>query len=454
MINIFTKIESNVRSYCRSFPVVFTKSVEHEVFDSNGNVYIDFLSGAGSLNYGHNNPCLKQELIDYIQQDGISHSLDLHTEAKRKFLECFNEIILKPRNLDYKVMFPGPTGTNAVEAAMKLARKATGRKTIVHCKKSFHGVTLGSLAVTDNPKFRNVSGVPLTNTYSIPFVCKFDETAKELDSFVPILNSLDAEGKKPAAIILETVQGEGGINVANSSWLKKLFEYAKEHKILVIVDDIQAGCGRTGTFFSFERAGLKPDLVCLSKSISGYGTPMSLVLISPDNDLWEAGEHNGTFRGNNLAFVTAAAALSKYWKTDEFENLIKAKGEFITQRLEEIVARYPKLNGKHRGLGFMQGIACASTEIPGKVSLAAFERGLIVETAGHKGEVIKLLPPLTIDSEALAKGIDILEDAIYSVLLEEEQSQSFYEVANYTNCTNQEATKIKSPQVDVYKAKF
>ncbi len=416
MINIFTKIESNVRSYCRSFPVVFTKSIRHQIFDSNGNVYIDFLSGAGSLNYGHNNPRLKQVLIDYIQQNGISHSLDLHTEAKGQFLKCFDEIILKPRNLDYKVMFPGPTGTNAVEAAMKLARKVTGRKTIIHCKNSFHGVTLGSLSVTANPKYRKVSGNPLTNTYSIPFVCQFDQTVQELDSFRPILNSLDIN-EKPAAIILETVQGEGGINVANLSWLEKLFQYAQEQNILVIVDDIQAGCGRTGTFFSFERARLKPDLICLSKSISGYGTPMSLVLIRPDIDLWKAGEHNGTFRGNNLAFITASAALCEYWRTNEFETQVKAKGDFVTQRLEQIVTRYPRLNGKHRGLGLMHGIAYASSQTAEQISCAAFERGLIVETAGHQGEVLKLLPPLTIDSEALAKGLDILEEAIESVLL-------------------------------------
>ena len=422
MIDIFTKIESNVRSYCRSFPVVFTKSKEHQIFDANGNVYIDFLSGAGALNYGHNNPCFKQALIDYIQHDGISHSLDMYTEAKSQFLECFDEIILKPRHLDYKVMFPGPTGTNAVEAAMKLARKATGRQTIIHCENSFHGVTLGSLSVTANLKYRKASGVPLTNTYSIPFVSQSDQLGQEIDSFITILSSLNIQGQKPAAIILETVQGEGGINVANLFWLKKLFRYTREQDILLIVDDIQAGCGRTGTFFSFERAGLKPDLVCLSKSISGYGTPMSLVLIRPEIDLWETGEHNGTFRGNNLAFITASAALCKYWKTDEFETEVKAKGKILTQSLENIVTRYPKLNGTHRGVGAIQGIACPSSQIAQGISSAAFERGLIVETAGPQGEVLKLLPPLTIDLEALTKGLNILEEAIEFVLSVEEQS--------------------------------
>lgn len=424
MTNIFTEIESNVRSYCRSFPVVFTESRGHQIFDTHGNVYIDFLSGAGALNYGHNNPCLKQPLSDYIHKDGISHSLDMYTAAKGAFLECFHEIILKPRNLDYKVMFPGPTGTNAVEAAMKLARKATDRQTIVHCENGFHGMTLGSLSVTANPKYRKAPGVPLGDTYSIPFVCQFNQSAPEIASFVDILEALNNEGKKPAAIILETVQGEGGINVADFYWLQALFRYTREHNILTIVDDIQVGCGRTGTFFSFERAGLTPDLVCLSKSISGYGTPMSLVLIRPDLDIWEAGEHNGTFRGNNLAFITAAAALREYWKTDDFETEVRAKGDFLAQRLEQIMTEYPKLNARRRGVGAIQGLACANGQVAEQISRAAFERGLIVETAGRQGNVLKLLPPLTIEVEALGKGLDILEEAIAFVLSDEGQRTS------------------------------
>ncbi|MEM9008647.1 MAG: diaminobutyrate--2-oxoglutarate transaminase [Cyanobacteria bacterium P01_F01_bin.86] len=415
--DIFTQIESSVRSYCRSFPVVFTESRGHQIFDADGNAYIDFLSGAGALNYGHNHPSLKQSLINYIQNNGISHSLDMYTAAKGAFLECFNEIVLKPRKLDYKVMFPGPTGTNAVEAAMKLARKVTGRQTVVHCENGFHGMTLGSLSVTANPKYRKASGVPLENAYAIPFVCQFNPSAPAINSFHSILSDLTAEGKKPAAIILETIQGEGGINVASFDWLKELFRYAKAHNILIIVDDIQVGCGRTGTFFSFERAGLTPDLVCLSKSISGYGTPMSLVLIRPELDIWEAGEHNGTFRGNNLAFVTAAAALREYWRTDDFSVDIQAKGDFMARRIEQMTENYPKLNAHRRGVGAIQGLACPSGQVAQHISRTAFDRGLIIETSGRQGEVIKFLPPLTIDVESLSKGLDILEESIAFALL-------------------------------------
>lgn len=415
--DVFSQIESNVRSYCRSFPVLFNEAQGTQIFDRQGKAYLDFLSGAGALNYGHNNPHLKQPLLDYIRADGISHSLDMYTAAKRTFLECFDELILRPRKLDYKVMFPGPTGTNAVEAAMKLSRKVTGRPTIVHCQNGFHGMTLGSLSVTANPKYRQAPGTPVENTAAIPFVCQFDPATPAVDSFLPTLTALEREGRKPAAILLEMVQGEGGINVAAFRWLKALFDYAHAKGILTIVDDIQAGCGRTGTFFSFERAGITPDLVCLSKSISGYGTPMSLVLIRPDLDIWEAGEHNGTFRGNNLAFITGAAALCQYWKTDELMIAVQIKGDVIAQRLEQITIDYPKLKASRRGVGAMQGLVCETGEIAGQISQAAFERGLIIETSGRQGNVVKLLPPLTIEADALGRGLDILEQAVESVLL-------------------------------------
>lgn len=411
-MDIFRRIESNVRSYCRDFPTVFVKAIGDEIFDYQGNKYIDFFCGAGALNYGHNNPKLKQYLLDYIQSDGIAHSLDMHTQAKGQFLEAFEEIILNPRDLEYKVMFPAPTGTNAVEAALKLARKVTGRPTIVHCQNSFHGVTLGSLSVTYNQKYRNASGVPLTNSYSIPFNNQYNKNEQEIDSLSKSFEQLNSLGQKPAAVILEIVQAEGGINVASASWLKQLWEQSQKQGILIIVDDIQVGCGRTGTFFSFEHFGLKPDLICLSKSISGYGTPMSLLLISPQLDCWNPGEHNGTFRGHNLAFVTARAALLEYWQNNQFLAEVNRKANILAQKLQQIVNLFPALQGEHRGLGMIQGIAFQSTEIAVKISQAAFQRGLIIETAGSHNQVLKLLPPLTISDEALYKGLAIIEESI------------------------------------------
>lgn len=414
-MNIFTRIESEVRIYCRSFPVVFSQGKGHELIDENGQHYIDFFAGAGALNYGHNNPILKKYLLEYINSDAITHSLDLFTVAKRAFLEHFEEIILKPRALNYKVMFSGPTGANAVEAALKIARKVTQRQTILFFKKGFHGVTLGALAVTDNPIKRQSAGVPLRDTFPIPFDNQVGEQGDTFDYLQAFIENHTANHDKPAAIILETTQAEGGINVASIAWLQRLVQYTQEHNILLIIDEIQVGCGRTGPFFSFERAGLKPDIVCLSKSLSGYGTPMSVVLIRPDLDCWLPGEHNGTFRGNNLAFVTATAALVEYWKTDLFSKTILEKAKLIEKRLHQLINKYPTLQGEYRGLGMIQGIACSPSQLASKISQESFKRSLVIETAGTQDEVLKLLPPLTIETNALIQGLDIIEESVASV---------------------------------------
>ena len=416
-MSIFESLESEVRSYCRLFPTVFTKAVGDQLIDENGRSYIDFLSGAGALNYGHNNPKLKQSLLEYIESDAITHSLDMFTSAKQKFLERFSEVILKPRGLEYKVMFTGPTGTNSAEAALKLARKVTGRQTVICFTKGYHGHTLGALAVTPNPVYQKAAGIPLG--HHVRTVAFEDENSAQdtsLDDLEKLLDDLSQNQDKPAAVILETVQSEGGINVASIPWLKRLAQITKEREVLLIVDDIKVGCGRTGPFFSFERAGIKPDLVCLAKSLSAYGNPMALVLIRPDLDCWKPGEHSGTFRGNNLAFVTAAAAIDEYWQTDAFTQEIAHKGEVMKKRLQEMISQYTELGGKHRGLGLIQGIACQQSGVAKKVSNEAFKRGLIFEPMGVNKEVINLQSTLTIDVDTLNQGLDILDKSISAAL--------------------------------------
>jgi len=411
-MSIFTRLESEVRSYCRLFPTVFTKAVGDQLMDENGRTYIDFLSGAGALNYGHNNPKLKQRLLEYIESDAITHSLDMFTAAKQKFLERFEELILVPRGLNYKVMFTGPTGTNSAEAALKLARKATGRKTVICFTKGYHGHTLGALAVTPNPVYQKAAGISLGNVVTVPFEEKPETQDTSLDKLEKLLDDLSLNQEKPAAVILETVQSEGGINVASVPWLKRLAQMTQEREILLIVDDIKVGCGRTGPFFSFERAGIKPDLVCLAKSLSAYGNPMAVVLIRPELDCWQPGEHSGTFRGNNLAFVTATAAIEEYWQTDTFAKEIADKGEVMKKRLQEMIERYPEIGGEHRGLGLIQGIACKIPGLAKKVSNEAFQRGLIFEPMGVDKEVINLQPTLTLSLDTLTKALDILEESI------------------------------------------
>jgi len=419
-MKIFDEIESEVQSYARAFPRVFNKAQGEYLYDEEGRQYLDFLAGAGTLNYGHNNPIFKKKLLDYIQADGITHGLDLHTVAKREFLEAFNEKILQPRNLNYVLQFTGPTGTNAVEAALKLARNVKGRENIITFTNGFHGVSLGALAATGNSHHRGAAGVSLSGTFRMPYDGYLGDDIDTNAYLDKVLCDSSSGIDLPAAVIVETVQGEGGINVASFEWLRGLEAVCRKHDILLIIDDIQAGCGRTGAYFSFEEAGIEPDIVTLSKSLGGYGTPFAMVLIKPELDQWKPGEHNGTFRGNNFAFVTAKAAIDHYWCDDSFSKEVKQKGEYVSQRLESIVEKYGEGNFSTRGRGMFQGINCVNGEIAGKITHKAFENGLLIETSGADDHVIKFLCPLVTSKGNLKKGIDIVEQAIKEVCAKED----------------------------------
>jgi diaminobutyrate-2-oxoglutarate transaminase len=413
-MNVFARLESEVRSYSRKFATVFTTASGCRLTDEHGRSFLDFFSGAGALNYGHNNPHLKQALIEYIAADGVTHSLDMATSAKREFLEKFSSLILEPRNLRYKVQFTGPTGTNAVEAALKLARKFTRRPTVVHFMNSFHGMSLGSLAVTGSVSKRASAGVSLHHTLPMFFDGDLGPGTDTIEYFSAFLDNSENGVGVPAAVIVETIQAEGGVKVASREWLRRLEEVTRRHGLLLIIDDIQTGCGRTGDFFSFEDAGITPDIVCLSKSISGYGLPMSLVLIRPEIDVWEPGEHTGTFRGNNLAFVTAAKALD-YWRDDSFSKVIDEMSRYAAVLLNQIAQRHAESGAHVRGRGLMQALVFTEEGLAQEVSQAAFERGLLIETCGARDEALKLLPPLTITREELDQGITILAESLNAV---------------------------------------
>ncbi len=419
-MKIFEEIESEVQSYARAFPRVFNKAQGEFLYDTDGNQYLDFLAGAGTLNYGHNNPVFKESLLEYIHEDGVTHGLDLHTKAKGEFLEAFNEKILKPRDMEYMIQFTGPTGTNAVEAAMKIARNVTGQQNIVTFTNGFHGVSLGSLAATGNSHHRDAAGVSLTGTHRMPFDGYLGDGIDTTVYLEKVLSDSSSGINSPAAVIVETVQGEGGINVASFEWLRNLQAVCKKHGLLFIVDDIQAGCGRTGNFFSFEEAGIKPDIITMSKSLSGYGLPFAVVLIKPEFDQWKPGEHNGTFRGNNFAFVTAKAAIDHYWSNDEFSKSVKRKGDYVSKRLDDIVSKYGEGNFATRGRGMFRGINCVNGELAGAITQHAFKDGLIIETSGADDQVVKFLCPLIISDENLKKGIDIVEKAIKEVCSKED----------------------------------
>jgi diaminobutyrate-2-oxoglutarate transaminase len=338
------------------------------------------------------------------------------TQAKKEFLETFSRLILKPRNMNYKVQFPGPTGTNAVEAALKLARQLKGRNNIISFTNGFHGVSGGSLAATGNAKFRDAAGVALGNVSFMPYDGYLGEHVDTIDYLDRMLSDSSSGVDSPAAVIVETVQGEGGVNAARFEWLRKLEQVCRRHDMLLIVDDIQAGCGRTGTFFSFEPAGIQPDIVTLSKSLSGYGLPMSLVLMKPEHDIWKPGAHNGTFRGNNLAFATAKQAIQTFWSSDDLSRDVNRKGKVVNMWLTHIADSYPEGEFSVRGRGMMQGLVSGNPEITAKIATEAFNNGLVIETSGSKDEVLKVLAPLTIDDDLLRKGLETIEQSVVSVL--------------------------------------
>ncbi len=403
-------LESEVRLYSRAFPAVFERARGAELFAADSERYIDFFCGAGALNYGHNHPHVKARVTEYLEGDGIVHALDADTAAKRAFLERLGSVVLEPRGLSYRVQFPGPTGTNATEAALKLARKVTGRTGMIAFSGSFHGMTLGSLAVTAN-RPRTAAGIPLTHTTFVPYP---DGPLPGFDSIDYLERALDDSFSGmdlPAAVILETVQMDGGIYIAPPGWLRELRELTAERGILLICDEVQIGCGRSGRFFSFERAEIEPDIVTMSKSIGGCGLPLSLCLMRPELDVWEPGEHTGTFRANQLALVAGAAAL-ELWVDPGFVEGIAVRAERLGQRIAELAARHPGLVARQIGMASGLELSDAGVEWAVRTQAAAFERGLVVETCGRGDSVLKVCPPLNVDLDVLDEGCDILASAV------------------------------------------
>jgi diaminobutyrate-2-oxoglutarate transaminase len=400
-MSIFEQRESGIRAYCRVYPVVFEKATNARQTDEDGKQYIDFFAGAGVLNFGHNNPRMKKAMIDYLESDGVTHSLDMHTTAKRDFMERFVKTILEPRNMPHKMQFMGPTGTNAVEAALKIARRATKRQEIAAFTHGFHGMTLGSLACTANSYFRGAAGVPLNHVSHHKFGC-----LESLEQLATHYADPSSGITPPAAFLVETIQAEGGVNVASKEWLLALAKLAEDVCALLIVDDIQVGCGRTGSYFSFDNMGLDPDIICLAKGVGGMGTPMALNLVKPAiDDYWSPGEHTGTFRGQSLSFVAGSEALG-YFEDSELMTEVAEKAEVMAKALAPLEKNLSAITV--RGKGMILGLDVGSGEQAKAIINSCFAAGLLIASCGTGGRVIKLIPPLTIPDEDLQEGLDIL----------------------------------------------
>lgn len=415
MNETFEKYESNIRSYCRKWPVEFVSAKGSIYKDTEGNEYIDFFDGAGALNYGHNPDYIKEKLIKYLESDGIVHALDMYTVPKENFINYFEEKILKPRKLDYKIAFPGPTGTNSIELALKLARKVKQRPYIWAFTGAFHGMTLGALALTTESAARKAAGVPLNYTVHIPAPYSMGGNFDSIAYMEQLLSDDHSGYEKPAAIIIETVQQEGGIHVFSKEFLKDLRALCDKYDILLICDEVQIGCSRSGTFFSFERADIVPDIVCMSKSIGGYGIPFAVTLFKKELDVFKPGEHNGTFRGCQLSMVAGLAALEMTVEQD-IPAQVRRKEKIVKEYLDKEIKPLLKVKMEIRGIGLSWGIEFNDGKLARAVLDKCFEKKLIIELAGSYDSVLKIMPSLVIEDELLLKGLNIVKESIQEVI--------------------------------------
>ena len=407
-MTIFERRESEVQSYARSFPVTFHRAAGCWLTDTEGNSYLDFLAGAGSLNYGHNHPTLRDALVEYIQDDGIAHGLDMHTKAKSAFLESFEKRILEPRGLDYKVMFTGPTGTNAVEAALKLARRAKGRENIISFTNGFHGVTLGALAMTGNVHHRHVAGVTLSGATPMPFDGYFGESADSTDYLDRVLSDGSSGVDLPAAVIVECVQGEGGINIPPDGVLEEAQAVCRANNVLLIFDEIQTGLARTGKMFAFQHENVQPDGITIGKALSGGFYPISAFISTSEvMDVFKPGDHGSTFGGNPMAASIACAALDVL-----VEDNLAAKsaelGDYFLNRLRGINSPHIK---EVRGRGLFIGVELKA-EAGGarRFCEALMHEGMLAkETHEH---IIRFAPPLVISKDEIDWAFEKIEKVL------------------------------------------
>ena len=407
-MNSFEQLESNVRSYCRKWPAVFASAQGSTITDVDGVEYLDFFAGAGALSFGHNNPVLVEVAIEHLRAGRLLHSLDTFTVEKRRFLENMQRYVLEPRHLDMVVQTVGPTGATAVEAALQLAQRITGHRAVVGFEGSYHGMSYRAASISASMAGRATSA-HLKDFVALPFV--ENVTDADLELLDRTLRST-VDGQPIGALIIEPTQGEGGARPFDPAYLRAIRERCSELGIIVIADEVQAGVGRTGPFFSFESSGLDPDIVCVSKSISGLGLPMALNLVRRSLDTWTPGEFSGTFRGNNLAFATSATMLETYWADPTLEKSTEQRGHTVRTALQDMSDQFGGGAFVVRGNGLLCGLDVGSTELAARIAETAFEQRLIVETCGAGDTTVKLLPALVISDDQLSDGLTRLSDAV------------------------------------------
>ncbi|OLQ90186.1 aminotransferase class III [Vibrio panuliri] len=424
--------ESQVRSYPRRLPIAIKKAYGALVEDSRGQVYLDCLAGAGTLALGYNHSEINQALKEQLDSGLPYQTLDITTHVKNTFIERVKAFLPDELAQNSAIQFCGPSGADAVEAAIKLAKQTTGRNSMFAFRGAYHGMTNGTMGMMGNLNTKarrtglmsDVHFMPFPYDLRCPFGLGGDAGAKAGIRYIERMLADDESGvMKPAAMIVEPVQGEGGVIAAPAFWLRELRRICDEHGILLIFDEIQCGVGKSGYHFAYEESGIQPDILCLSKAIGG-GLPMSLLVINKQYDTWLPGEHTGTFRGNQLAMVSGAKAL----EIIERDNLVEhanIAGQYLRLGLEAIQKRVNCI-ADVRGRGLMLGIEicqpngernkfgepASDGELTLRIQRAALERGLIVEKGGRDGSVIRFLPPLIISFEQIDFALRVIEQAI------------------------------------------
>lgn len=388
--------ESQVAYYSGRWPCVFDRAAGAEMFDVSGRRFLDFFCGAGSLNYGHNDPDMTAAMVAYLAGGRVLTTLDMQTAARAEFIDTFNDVVLSTRRLKYRMQFTSPSGSDCVEAALRLARRVTGRDRVACLSGAFHGETRGAAAVS-----QRWAGVEDPTVVRI----RHESDSSLSESSLGLEDLFDAN---IAALIVETVQGEGGCRPLSSSFIDRARAACDSSGALLIIDDVQAGCGRTGPFLSIEDFTSTADVICLSKSLSGSGLPLSMMLLRPEFDVWDPGEFSGTFRGQNLAFITGTVALRKWWSNRSLEGEVRRKSELLRSVLAELAEEslIPTV-----GRGLMLGLVEPSAEAADGIAASCFRGGLVVETCGVSKNILKLMPPLTVTDAEIDEAVAILRSA-------------------------------------------
>jgi diaminobutyrate-2-oxoglutarate transaminase len=431
-LSFLKSVESNARTYAAKFECIFETGRGSRIWDTQGNEYIDCLSNAGTLALGHNNPEVRETVQAFISSDHIMQGLDLATPAKVNFVKQLFGLLPESMRGETKIQFCGPTGSDAVEAAMKLSRFYSQRQNIIAFHGAYHGMTSGALSAMGNLTPKSGPGISSGSVHFAPFPyrfrCPFGTDGSETDRLtINYLRTLlsDPEGgvAKPAAVIVEVVQGEGGCIPASDEWLRSVRNITAAHDVLLIIDEVQTGFGRTGNMFAFERAGIRPDVVVLSKAVGG-GYPLAVVLYDQRLDVWPRGMHAGTFRGNQIAMVAGRSTM-QIIERDNLALNAKKMGILLLDGLQQLAHQYPIL-GDVRGRGLMLGVEVVKPALDGTaaaadgaaaraIQQACFKNGLILETGGRHGSVLRLLPPLIINESDVGAILDRIEKSVRSV---------------------------------------